>query len=62
MKRMLYVGSESDADKCKQSFRSRKPISISGMGRYAHSGVDMVDKRIKPYTGTVVSVDDSPTR
>jgi hypothetical protein len=52
MNKMFYVGSDNDADRCRESFGSRKQIAISG--------IDAVDGTIKPYVGIVTSVEHMP--
>ena len=47
MRRQFFV-SDNDADRCKEAFRLRKPISVSG--------VDFLDRQMKEYTGVVISV------
>jgi len=47
MKRQLFIN-DADADRCKESFRRRKPIHISG--------VDVVDGQIRQFSGVVLSV------
>jgi hypothetical protein len=47
MKQQFFV-SDNDADRCKEAFRLRKPISVSG--------VDFLDRQVKEYTGVVISV------
>ena len=41
MKQQFFV-SDNDADRCKEAFRLRKPISVSG--------VDFLDRQVKEYT------------
>ena len=48
MKQQFYVSDDNDTDRCKEAFRLRKPISVSG--------VDFLDRQVKEYTGVVVSV------
>jgi hypothetical protein len=47
MRQQFFV-SDNDADRCKEAFRLRKPISVSG--------VDFLDRQMKEYTGVVISV------
>jgi hypothetical protein len=48
MKQQFYVSDDNDTDRCKEAFRLRKPISVSG--------VDFLDRQVKEYTGVVISV------
>jgi hypothetical protein len=53
VKQQFYVSSDSDADRCNESFLSGQPISISG--------TDVLSGQVRTYTGVITSVAHQPS-
>jgi hypothetical protein len=49
VKQHFYIGNDDDAERCKDAFRSRKPIAVGG--------TDTLTGRVKSYKGVVLDIE-----
>lgn len=54
MKLYFYIDNDADAERCKESFHCKKPVTIGG--------TDTLTGRIRSYTGVILSVEERHTQ